>query len=48
MADVEVKGSPIEGLGVYSAQPFGAGQRIRRVNIVREIAGRGASSRGHG
>lgn len=37
MTNVEVKPSPIEGMGVFAARPFRAGQRIRRVNIVREI-----------
>ena len=37
MADVEVKPSTIEGLGVFAARPFRAGERIRRVNVVREI-----------
>ena len=37
MPDVEVKHSPIEGLGVFAARRHGAGQRIRRVNVVREI-----------
>jgi SET domain-containing protein len=35
--DVDVKRSPIEGLGVFAARPFRAGERIRRVNVVREI-----------
>ena len=37
MTDVEVKPSPIEGIGVFAARPFRVGQRIRGVNIVREI-----------
>jgi SET domain-containing protein len=37
VADVEVRHSPVEGLGVFSVKPFRAGQRIRRVNVVREI-----------
>jgi SET domain-containing protein len=37
MADVEVRASPIEGLGVFAARAFRAGERIRRINIVREI-----------
>lgn len=37
MTDVEVKRSPIQGLGVFAARPFRAGERIRRVNIVREV-----------
>jgi SET domain-containing protein len=35
--DVQVRGSPIEGLGVFAARPFRSGERIRRVNVVREI-----------
>lgn len=38
MADVEVRPSRIEGLGIFAARPFRAGDRITRVNIVREIA----------
>jgi SET domain-containing protein len=34
---VEVRASPIQGLGVYAVRAFEAGERIRRVNIVREI-----------
>jgi SET domain-containing protein len=37
MNDVEVKPSSIEGLGIFAARPFRAGDRIRRVNVVREI-----------
>lgn len=37
MTDVEVKPSAIEGLGVFAVRPFRAGQRIRTVNIVREV-----------
>lgn len=35
--EVEVRSSPIEGLGVFALRPFRAGQRIRRVRVVREI-----------
>jgi hypothetical protein len=34
---VEVKGSPIEGIGLFAGRSFRAGERIRRINIVREI-----------
>jgi SET domain-containing protein len=37
MSDVEVKPSPIEGLGVFAARAFNAGERIRCINVVREI-----------
>lgn len=37
MIDVEVRPSPIEGLGLFVLQSCRAGQRIRRVNVVREI-----------
>ncbi len=37
MTDVEVKASRIEGLGVFAALPFRAGELIRRVHVVREI-----------
>ena len=35
--DVEVRPSGIEGLGVFATRSFGIGERIRRVNVVREI-----------
>jgi hypothetical protein len=35
--NVEVKASPIEGLGVFALVPFSTGQRIRQINVVREI-----------
>jgi len=35
--DVEVRRSPIEGLGLFAAGPVRAGERIRRINVVREI-----------
>ena len=34
---VEVRSSPIEGLGVFALRDFAAGERIRRANIVREV-----------
>jgi len=37
MRDVEIRKSLIEGLGLFAAQPFCAGQRIRQINVVREI-----------
>jgi uncharacterized protein len=37
MNDVEVRPSGIEGFGVFAARSFAAGERIRRVNVVREI-----------
>jgi SET domain-containing protein len=37
LSDVDVKSSGIEGLGVFAARPFRTGERIRRVNVVREI-----------
>ena len=37
MADVDLKPSRIEGLGVFAACSFHAGERIRRVNVVREV-----------
>ncbi len=37
MADVDLKPSPIEGLGVFAARSFRTGERIRRVNVVREV-----------
>ena len=37
VAEVEVKRSPIEGLGVFALAPFVPGQCIRRITVVREI-----------
>lgn len=37
MVDVEVRASAIEGLGVFAARPYAAGERIRRINVVREV-----------
>lgn len=34
---VEVKPSSIEGLGLFAARAFEIGQRIRKVNVLREI-----------
>ena len=35
--DVEVRPSPVEGLGVFARRDFAPGERIRTVHIVREI-----------
>ena len=37
MSDVETRTSSIEGLGLFAARPFSAGQRIRRINVLREV-----------
>jgi SET domain-containing protein len=37
VADVEVRSSGIEGLGLFAARSFGAGETIRTINVVREI-----------
>jgi len=37
MSDVSVKPSGIEGLGLFAERSFGTGERIRRVNVVREV-----------
>lgn len=37
ISDVEVKTSSIEGLGIFAAQSFCTGQRIRQINVVREV-----------
>ena len=34
---VEVRPSPIEGLGVFATRRFAAGELIRRINVVREV-----------
>jgi hypothetical protein len=36
---VEVRESPIQGLGVFALHAFRCGERIRQVNIVREVTG---------
>ncbi len=35
--NIEVKQSEIEGIGIFTKRKFRAGERIRRVNIVREV-----------
>lgn len=37
MADVEVGPSSIEGLGVFAGRRFRAGDRIRQINVIREV-----------
>ncbi len=37
MLNVEVRESRIEGLGLFARRSFRAGDRIRRVNVIREI-----------
>jgi SET domain-containing protein len=37
VGDVEVRASRIEGLGLFAARAFRAGERIRRITVVREI-----------
>jgi hypothetical protein len=37
VSDVEVRPSGIEGLGVFAVRSFRAGDRIRQVNVVREV-----------
>jgi uncharacterized protein len=37
MTDVEVRLSQIQGLGVFATRSFHGGERIRRVNVVREV-----------
>jgi hypothetical protein len=37
MSGVEVRPSRIEGLGVFATEPIPSGERIRSVNVVREI-----------
>ena len=37
MSDAEVRRSSIEGLGLFAARSFFAGQRIRQINVVREV-----------
>ena len=37
MSEVEVKPSGIEGVGVFATRSFRADDRIRRVNVIREV-----------
>ena len=37
MSDVQIRASSIEGLGLFAARRFGARQRIRQINVVREV-----------
>ena len=37
MRDIKVRPSPIEGLGIFAVRAFRVGDRIARINIVREI-----------
>ena len=37
MTDVTVSPSGIEGLGIFAARSFSRGERIRRINMLREI-----------
>src|SRR5512136_2115542 len=37
MSDIDVRPSAIEGLGLFALRRFAAGERIRRVSVVREI-----------
>jgi uncharacterized protein len=37
MNNIEVKTSPIEGLGIFAVRAFHNGERISRINVIREI-----------
>ena len=37
LSDVEVRPSGIEGLGIFATVPIAAGQRIRKITVVREV-----------
>lgn len=37
MTAIEVKPSPIEGLGIFATRTFEAGERIKSVSVVREV-----------
>lgn len=37
MNGIEVKDSSIEGLGIFALRSFQSGERISRVNVIREI-----------
>ena len=36
-SEVDVRPSLIEGLGVFAQRPFDSGERIRQINVVREV-----------
>jgi histone-lysine N-methyltransferase SETD1 len=37
MLDVQTHQSGIEGLGIFAGRPFRAGERIHRINVLREV-----------
>ena len=37
MCGVEVRTSSIEGRGLFAVRPFSSGQRIRQINVLREV-----------
>jgi len=37
MKELTVKQSRIEGLGIFATRPFRAGERIKHVNVLREV-----------
>ncbi|MGE5111842.1 MAG: SET domain-containing protein [Acidobacteriaceae bacterium] len=37
MTDVEIRRSSIEGFGLFATRGFRAGERIRQINVVREV-----------
>lgn len=37
MLDVQPDRSDIEGVGIFAGRPFRAGERIRRITVVREV-----------
>ena len=40
MSEVEVRPSAIQGLGVFARRSFRPGDRIRRLNVIREVTAR--------
>ncbi|SRR6266851_4668378 len=48
MGNIEVRASSIEGLGIYATRPFGASERIARVDVVREITPEAPIREDHG
>ena len=34
---VEVRASPIEGVGIFATRHFAAGERVRKRNIARDV-----------
>jgi hypothetical protein len=45
---VDVRASPIEGLGLFAGEAIGRGERIRRINVAREVTAETPLREDHG